>query len=261
MSDKRGRPHPDLDRLLDLELGRVEDADESSRLAAHLAECPRCRLELARLRDFQGADLDEDALAAADWERAELVLQRRFERDLRPSRGGAEAETVPSAERREPGLAPRRRWLAAAPLAAAAVLAVLFFSLDRFPQPGPGGGGDTLRGGETTAPGIELVAPLEQVAAPPAEFVWSSAEDFDSYVLEVFSPDLESVLRLADLRGRRVTLPDSLVARLEPGRTYLWNVQGRSGLADGELSLTAWFRIGPPLRKPAPQGGGGSPAQ
>lgn len=261
MADRRDRSHPDLDRLLDLEAGSINDQDESARLAAHLAQCPRCRLDLARLRDFADAEPDREALADAEWDRAELVLQRRFEQEIRPGRTRTGAPDRTAAATGATGRPVSRRWLAAAPLIAAATLAALFLTLDRIPQPGPGTGRDTLRGGDQAEPRIELVAPLEQVAATPHEFVWKSSGDFDSYVLEVFSPDLESVLRLADLRGPSVTLPDSLHARLEPGRTYLWNVQGRTGLADGELSLTTWFRIGPPLRKPAPRGGGGSQAQ
>lgn len=260
MADKSGGKHPDLDRLLDLEAGRIEQASEAERVAAHLADCPLCRLELTRLRDFEHADRDSRALAGTGWDRAELALQRRFEQEIRPSRGGSAPETVEPAPRRPAGRTAQRRWLTFAPLAAAAVLAVLFFSFDRIPQPGIGTGGDTLRGGEPTRPRIELVAPLEQLDEAPAEFAWRSGEEFDSYVLEVFSPDLESVFRIPDLREESAALPDSLGALLEPGFTYLWNVQGRSGLADGELSLTAWFRVGPPLRKPAPQGGGDSGA-
>ena len=80
----------------------------------------------------------------------------------------------------------------------------------------------------------------------PGEFSWSSEREFDSYILEVFSPDLDPIFRLADLRETSTVIPDSLLGLLQPGQTYLWNVQGRSGLADAELSLTAWFRITKP---------------
>ena len=248
MADKQQEQHPDLDQLVDLDEGLLDEAlldealldeglldeglpaTELERLKSHLAACPSCRLELKRLRQFNTADQDPGVLAETDWDRAELPLQRAFERKIRPAsrsgRGGG------------------RWWVRLAPVAAAAVLAVVALNFDwaSFRSADPVGE-DPLRGGEPTRSLIILELPSEDVPAVPSEFIWGSESEFDSYILEVFTPDLEPVFRMTDLRETCAVIPDSLQAMLLPGQTYLWNVQGQSGLADAELSLTAWFRI------------------
>ncbi len=245
MAEKPTHRHPSIERLADWEAG-VLDGTDAAGIAAHVHECALCRLELKRLADF--ATGDDLALADAGWDQAELRLQRRYEQEIKPRLTRESSRQSEQTVRRR-----RSHWLPLVPVAVAALLAVLFLSMDRLPRPGEKWrGSDTLRGGGTATAPIHLVTPLEQVVEAPAEFVWRADDEFDAYVLEVFSPDLESVLRVADLRTTRTLLPDSLVARFEPGKTYLWNVQGREGLAEGELSLTAWFRIGPPVREPSP---------
>ena len=232
---ERGK-HPDLDRLVDLDEGLPDGglpADEIERIRNHLHGCPSCRLELKRLRQFNHDDQDPDAVADADWGRAELALQRAFEEKVRP---------VIQAE--QSGGSGRRWWVGVGSVAAAAVLAVLVLNFGGEPfrdsgrlDEGP------IRGGESAKSMIILEEPAEDMDHPPLEFVWCSEREFDSYILEVFSPDLEPVFRMTDLLETRVDIPDSLLLLLHPGETYLWSVQGRSGLADADLSLTAWFRI------------------
>lgn len=235
MAEKRMSGHPGLDRLVDLddlddlEEGRPADPDADD-LRAHLAECVSCRLELDRYRDFLAAGDDSDSLDDSGWDRAELPLQRAFDTVIRPS-----------ARRSR-----RVSWLRLVPVAAAAVLALVVLNLDRLPFGDGPAGDDPLRGGGAASAVIRPEQPIEAVPAAPREFTWTSDREFDSYILEVFTPDLEPVLRMTDLRETRAVVPDSLAGLMQPGLTYLWNVQGRSGLAEGELSLTAWFRIGPP---------------
>lgn len=239
MAEKWTGPHPELDRLVDLTEGLLSET-EAAPLQAHLADCPRCRLELKRLGQFNdpftglsGDQSDEaEVLAAAGWDRAELALQRAYKQKVVPSI--------------RPGRIARFQILRFAPVAVAAVLLVAFLNLDHWPvRPGDPAGDGPLRGSETASPLIVLDCPHEEVAEAPVEFHWSSEQSFDSYVLEVFSPDLEPIFRVTDLRAPRAVLSDSLVQLFEPGQVYLWNVQGRTGLTDGELSLTSWFRIGP----------------
>jgi Putative zinc-finger len=234
MAENRTGPHPELDRLIDLTEGLLTEA-EAAPLQAHLADCAHCRLELKRLAQFNNQADDAQVLDEAGWDRAELALHRAYKQKIEP--------TI------RPSGSTRPWYVRMAPVAAAAVLLVAFLNFDQWPlrQNDPAVDGP-LRGDGSTNSQIVLDCPSEEIAEAPEEFAWSSEQDFDSYILEVFSPDLEPIFRLADLRAPVAVLPDSLVLLFEPGEIYLWNVQGRTGLTDAELSLTAWFRIGPDLR-------------
>ena len=90
------------------------------------------------------------------------------------------------------------------------------------------------------------VTPSGSLPGAPTSFAWSVDDTFDSYLLEVFTEDLEAVLKLSELTTTQVALPDSLGTVFSPGTTYFWHVTGRSGLADTEASTPTWFRIDDP---------------
>ena len=218
--------HPDLELLLSRASG-VLDAEVAAAVDAHVEECGLCRLELKRADRFDELDRDEEAATEADWPEAADRMDAAWKN--RPRRL--------SGPRRIP------RWLA--PVAAAAVVALIVYNVgDRALRDPLGAGRDTVRGLHTTEPVIRTDGPTGEVTGAPARFTWSTEGDFDSFVLEVFTEDLGTVLRLEDLAARQVDLPDSLRNLFAPDTTYFWHVEGRQGLTATEASATVWFRIG-----------------
>ena len=139
------------------------------------------------------------------------------------------------------------RWLV--PVAAAAVLAAVMIGIgtDRpgvrpFEDASPG---HPVRGDGPVQSVIELDEPVGEVAAAPRIFAWRVATEFETYALEVVTPDLKRVFVQAGLEETRFTVPDSLRTLLKPGASYLWSVEGRAGLATTAVSETGWFQIEP----------------
>lgn len=232
--DKRDRKtgeHPDLAELL-ARAGGLLDAETAVRVDAHLETCAECRLEVRRLARFEALDTDDEAAVAGDWNQAAPRLDAAWRDTIRPA--------LPTARR------PRRRlprWLG--PVAAAAAVACVAFLVgvpglrDQHP-----GSPDTMRGGPA-AVAITATAPVDDVAEIPAFFAWDTERDFDTYVLEVFTEDLGTVLCLDGLASTRVELPDSLRAAFTPGTTYFWHVEGHEGLTATAASASVSFRVVP----------------
>ncbi len=100
--------HLRLRRRVSLLAAGVLDGRERDETLAHVAQCARCRGELAQLRELVGA-LEDDARGAAEPDVPLAVMVARVEREV---------ERAPLTPRRRP-----RWWLVALP-AAAAVVAV-----------------------------------------------------------------------------------------------------------------------------------------
>ena len=214
--------HPDLELLLSRASG-VVDADVAAAVDAHVKECGLCRLELKRAARFDELDRDEEAATEANWPEAADRLDAAWKNRART-------------QRRIP------RWLI--PVAAAAVIALIAVSVgDRAVRDPMGAGRDTVRGLHATEPVIRADGPTGEVTGRPARFTWSTEGDFDSFVLEVFTENLGTVLRLEDLATRQVDLSESQRALFAPDTTYFWHVEGRQGLTATEASATVWFRI------------------
>jgi len=241
MAEPGGGSHPDLEALAEFCAGALP-AEAAAGIERHLAECPRCRLEAARIRRFAALEEDEELAAEADWPRAAAALDRAWRERIAPAARGERpiAGRIPRAGR----LA--RRWYV--PVIAAAALALVLLGPDlRRNLEAPRRGVGPVRGEESTA-SIVIEAPSGKVTAAPREFSWRAAAGFDSYALEVLTPGLDPVIRLDGLKGGNAALPDSLRARLLPGRTYLWDVKGYRGLAETSASPYAWFTIAGPTR-------------
>ena len=247
MVDPTQARHPDLDALADYAAG-VLGQEETALLERHLAACHRCRLEAKRLARFATIDQDAELLADAGWSEARFALERAYRERVKPAVAAAAADAAPV---RTPAAGssatnPHLRWLV--PVAAAAVLALVFIGFGRHDS-GPGHGlpdrqaADAVRGGAVEEAVIVLRAPLGEIAAPPEAFVWETDHDFESFRLEVVTPDLNLVFAQADLDSSRFVVPDSLRALLHAGESYLWSVEGRVGLATSRMSQTAWFKI------------------
>jgi hypothetical protein len=214
--------HPDLELLLSRGSGLL-DAETAAAVDAHIRECALCRLEMKRAARFDELDHDDEAAAEADWDVAAGRLDAAWCNRSRPRRRNL-------------------RWLA--PVAAAAAVALIAISLgDRALRDPLGGVGDTVRGTPAAGPVILADGPKGEVADPPARFTWASAEAFDSFVLEVFTEDLGTVLLLDGLDTDEVVLSGEQQALFAPDTTYFWHVEGFRGLTAAEASATVWFRI------------------
>ncbi len=233
MSDRAPDAHPDPQRLGRWRDGDLADADAAG-LAAHVADCPLCRLELRRLELFAASEPAPAALAEAGWDGAELALQRAFREQIAPALAPA----------RRGRRAARLVWLG--PVAAAAALALFLVARpERGPLPTLTGGPDTPRGGPAAASALAPLAPTGELAAAPDTFRWRDAAAHEAWTLTVYTPQLETVLSVPGLTAPVWAVPDSLRPCFVPGRTYLWNVEGRRGLGARDLSPNAWFRIAP----------------
>lgn len=205
-------------------------ADAVARVEGHLVDCVLCRLEAARAARFLELETDEAAASEADWPAAESRLRAAW-----PS-------TPASAATR------RRRapvgWLLPAAAAAALVL-VAVTAGDQLWRATPQEDSDGMRGTAVIAPVIQPLSPIGELEAAPERFTWSATREFDAFALEVFTDDLDPVVRLKDVMETHADLPDSLRERLLPGTTYFWHVEAWEGLTVAEASPTVSFRVSP----------------
>lgn len=139
---------------------------------------------------------------------------------------------------------PRRsRWPLLAPVAAAAaiVLVVVWAGNN-------GTTYDTHRDSPTAGAGAPaLIAPIGAATAV-RDMVWSKDGSADNYRLTLFDAEGLVVWR-ATTTDTLLALPDSV--ELQPGRLYLWTVEGRVGFDVWESSALTEFRV----QGPAPPDG------
>lgn len=219
--------HPELEILLSRRDGLLP-ADEAAEVDTHLAGCVLCRLALKQATRFADLDQDEETAAEADWAEAAPRLDNPWRPHRHPAGAGSWRD--------------RARWLA--PLAAAAVLALVAINLDqREIQQPPGDAMDSVRGGPVSPPAIEALFPRGELDTIPAVFQWQTEDDFESYDLELFTEDLVTLLTLKGLEGQQTDIPDSVLAMLQPGQTYFWHVTDGAGLAAKAASPSVWFRV------------------
>jgi hypothetical protein len=238
--------HPNLDTLVDLAEGVLTDV-QAARVSQHLQQCVPCRLEARRLARFATIDTDEELLAEADWSRARFALGKAYREKIRPAISTAPEQTIENPEDRARGsrrhsILPRGWWVA--PIAAAAVLVLVFLGQDRGLGPGsPDVGQEPFRGGQQLAQSITPVEPVGEVSACPQVFTWQTSEAFGTYTLEIFTPDLELVFRQENIATSSFTLTESLREKLAPGQIYLWSIKGHRGMQAAAVSANGWFRF------------------
>ena len=220
MNEREHANHLDLDlvaRHLDGELDNAADAQ----VRAHLGSCAACRLEARHLARFRSLAADTELVEEAQWERARRLLdqQRPFSRP--------QVRHLPT----------RPRW--AIPLAAAAALALLLVGVEHLEHPASqhaGAPGGPLRGGPEAPATLVALRPVGEIAAMPDTFAWRDSGDHDSYNLEIYTADLQTVHRQERLTVPFFVAPDSLRAQLRAGTTYLWSVQGYHSLDAGDAA-------------------------
>ncbi len=243
MVDQASGLHPDADRLLEHAEGTLA-RDVADGIAAHLAACAACRLELAQLRRFGQLDRDAELIEEADWPRAEAALERAFHARIAPA--AVRPRPAPGRLLRLPPRPARRLILTAA---AAALLALALFGWPAWRGgEGAGPGAGPVRGPVAGTGAIVTVAPVGALPAPPERFSWRAEGDFDAFDLDVITVRLDVVFSRTGLRDTTFVVPDSLRALLQPGRTYLWSVRGLRGLGVVAASGQAWFTVAHPPR-------------
>ncbi len=96
---------------------------------------------------------------------------------------------------------------------------------------------------------LELVRPVGDVAAPPAELAWEAVEGAVSYRISVQGVD-EVELWNASTAGSSIAVDDELAATLTPATAYLWTVEALDNAgARIAWSAPASFRIEPEARE------------
>jgi len=191
----------------------TNEMDETARDAFldHVFSCRTCRLKFDATRALEKelgpclADIPEtplEAKAAADL-RA-LALRR-----LREA----------AATRRRHSLRIRRRVLAWALPALAAVLVGGYFLVLRAPLP------PVTRAAEGT--GLRLIAPVGRLTEPPRLFTWTPLADADNYYFRLIDDEL-NLLASEDTKETVYRLDEAARRSLARGRTYLWTIEVRA---------------------------------
>lgn len=231
MSDLRKNDHPDLFELAAFAEGSLSAA-ASEAIGSHVADCALCALEIRKLERFEATDKDATLISESHWEEAEVQLASVYEENIRPK--------VFSTGPRRNGIF-SRRWLV--PVAAAAV--VLAILLPRLPLmvEGPEGDLPPLRGGGETMVVLNPMMPLGEMVGPPEFFAWTTETRFDSYSLNIFTPELELVFEEFGITTEKFAVTDTLLTRIRPGNVYLWTVTGHTGLQSEAVSAPARFEI------------------
>jgi hypothetical protein len=243
--------------------------EERRRLEAHAAHCPACAAERDLAQGFDagpeaaGVRPEDVAFVVSRLETAAPVGNVRSIRDGSRFRDARrEASKAVSAGPTVPEIATRRR-IESSPvwrLAAAAVLVIaagLMFQLSRPgapPLPAPQTGG-VVRGGE-----VELVSPLGEVAAMPAELRWTPRPGASSYRVRLSTVD-DTVLWEATVPGTSAAsaasarLPAEVIQKLHRAVAYSWTVEAL-GPAGERLGASEPVRF---RARPAPEGAGAEP--
>ena len=243
MTEKKLDQHIEVEQLAEFAAGQVVGAKRES-VRRHLDECALCQLELRRLERFATIDSDEELLAEADWSRAQFELSRGLQETILPEIAKQSRQSQQSrTDRTRARFRGSVRWLVPAAAMAAALIFLLMPRESGHGPQLPGQGYDPLRNGGTVAQPIVLESPAGELATWPKLFRWRSETSFDSYTLEIFTPDLKMVFRQEQIRQVTYAATDSLQALLAPDQTYLWSVQGFTGLEASAVSANNWFKI------------------
>lgn len=270
MAEHESKGHPELELLAEWAAGALaHDAEETAAVERHLSDCPTCRLEVGRLRRFAALDTDPELATEAGWPRAERALARAYREKIVAEIGrGDAADAAPTQKGRllrlpvrsrwprlerspgssssapSPGSSPERWW--AVPAAVAAILVLVLLNLPgRQGHEGPPDLTGPRRGVGPAAREIVLDVPTGELTQPPHRFAWHVEKRFDTYGLEVVTPELERVFHQTGIVETAFVVSDTMRGLLAPGRIYLWSVHGYRGLTVEAVSAHAWFKMPP----------------
>jgi hypothetical protein len=203
-----------------LSLEALENLTEEAAPAhPHVAQCPRCKAELAMLKSFESdAPLPEEGAAVA-WISAQL--DRRLDQ-IRGARSDSRVSSKQSGSwvGRWFGTG-NLRWLA--PVATAAVLAVaglLWLHPNKEPDllASAGNGTAIYRSQE-----VEVVTLAGELAQAPKLLQWKQFQGAAEYKVAVMEVD-HIALWTSRTSGISVTIPSSTRAKMLPGKPVLWQV-------------------------------------
>lgn len=185
-------------------LAALLDLPEGDERRREAAACPRCDALLRSLAAFMAGD---DTIPAGE----RLAAERRLSSVVAGLAGGRAAAATPvrSLPRWRPSVS-AGRWGWAAGLAAAAALVVL---LNGPELPGDGAPNGRLRGGSPPVP-APLVLEFTVAAGDSLAVAWSPAAGAETYGLELYTADLDTLAILDGLRGTAVRVAGDL---LPPG--------------------------------------------
>ena len=175
---------------------------------AHLAGCARCKAEMALFNEFENSET-----SAAEQEDVHAIVTQLE---------SPKSNVVSLAARRR---AMQPRWLAVAAMLAVA-FAIGYIAVNREPSIERPIMRDLYRSEK-----VEVIAPVGDVAAAPHELQWKPAAGADAYEVVVSEVD-GTVLWRTTTFASHVTLPDSVLRQLVPGKTIVWHVTSlRAGSA------------------------------
>jgi hypothetical protein len=230
-----------LSRLCDRDHAGSQDA----RAAEHVAGCPRCRTELALLKQFESGELRADEEADAQW------IAARLDRDLVRLAAG---DALP--QRRGPVVTARNRRLNLRPLAGGLGLAaaLLLFVLNvPFREAAPPAVPNDVTAGPSVfrSDALGVKGPSGDLDAAPRELRWEPAGGAASYAVQLMEVDRTEVWS-GQSREAKVTLPPSVRARMVPGKPFLWQVVAKDA-AGNALATSEMQKFRVRLHRPEPR--------
>jgi len=190
----------------------------------HVERCSRCQTELQLWREFDLAEPSADEGAAIQWIVAELARRNS-------------PATEASSARRFGWLTPSvRRWAGAA--ASVAMLATFgYLAWDREPPVR-----ERTNANETyRTESLQVVRPVGDLASAPEALEWVVVPGAVGYDVEVLEVD-HTVLWRATSWAARIDLPPTLVRKLVPGKTILWQVRAHNA-ADRVIAQSGLERV------------------
>ncbi|MEO8660377.1 MAG: hypothetical protein ABI693_18045 [Bryobacteraceae bacterium] len=181
----------------------------------HTESCPRCQAELALWQEFDSSPATAEEGAAVTWIAAEL--KRR-----------ATTEATPW----------WKKWLfAPVPYRLAGSLAVLVLmaGVALYITRTNSGTGETSGEPVYRSQQVQVIAPVGDLEAAPAQLKWQPVAGSAVYRVEVMEVDRHS-LWSTETRDASVTLPAAVRALIVPGKTLLWEVTVRNSTGGAAAS-------------------------
>ena len=224
-------PAPDCPAIDDLvpQLEGRRGEDERRRAESHVAECARCKTELALLREFESPSARAGEQRAVEW----IVARLR----ANPPYSTHTALRRPWWKRiwTLPVLAPASVVLAVALIAFVVAVRPPRTAISSTPS-----GPDVMR-----SQSVALLKPIGDQARPPSALSWNAVPGASRYRVRVLEVD-RTELWAATTPESSVSLPDSVRNQIVPLKTLLWDVSALD--AAGNVLATSGggsFRFAP----------------
>jgi hypothetical protein len=210
------QPKPDCLTLEELD----KYAESGAPSHPHLAECSRCQAELALLKSFQASEPLPGEGAAVAW------IGTRLERQLNQIKNPGTARAHAGAQQARSWFsrvfsARSASWLV--PVTALLVIAVTGFVVSRRSQE------PQLRADAGNGPAIyrsqevQLSGPAGEVPEAPKALEWKGFAGAVQYKVSIMEVD-EAVLWSGETRELSIAIPNSIRAKMLPGKSVLWRV-------------------------------------